>query len=240
MSGIGDMNGRVVLVSGASGGIGSAIVEQLRAAGAKVAGFDTAPPPEPDPDFVQGDVGELEDVRRAVQETAERHGRLDAVVHSAGITRDGVLWKLDEADWDLVQRVNLRGAFLLLRESVPVMRGGGNGGSVVLIGSINGSRGKFGQTAYAASKAGLIGLAKSAARETGRFGIRVNVVEPGMVRTAMTETLPEEIRQAALAEGALGSLVEPVDIARAVLYLCGDGGARVTGQVLRVDSGQYM
>jgi NAD(P)-dependent dehydrogenase (short-subunit alcohol dehydrogenase family) len=234
-----DMTGQVALVTGASGGIGSALVESFRTLGATVVGFDMAPPATEENGWVEGDVGSETDVKRAVKQVVDSHGRLDHLVHCAGVTRDGVIWKMDAADWDLVQQVNLRSAFLLLREVIPVMRAR-DGGRVVLLGSINGSRGKFGQTAYAASKAGLIGLAKSAAREAGRFGIRVNVVEPGMVKTAMTEKLPEKIRKAALDEAALGTMVETGDIARAVLFLCGQGGAAVTGQVLRVDGGQYM
>ncbi len=114
------------------------------------------------------------------------------------------------------------------------------GGRVVLIGSINGSRGKFGTSAYAASKAGLLGLAKSVARETGRFGVLVNVVEPGWVRTPLTDALPDKAREAAVAESPLGELLEPADIAAAVLFLCGPGASRITGQILRVDGGQYL
>jgi len=116
----------------------------------------------------------------------------------------------------------------------------GKGGRVVLIGSINGSRGKFGTSAYSASKAGLIGLAKSVARETGRFGILVNVIEPGWVRTPLTEALPKEIQQAAEAESVLGSLLDVSDVASAVLFLCGPGASRITGQILRVDAGQFL
>lgn len=223
------LEGRVVLVTGADGGIGGAIMTAVREAGGLAAGFDLA----------QGDIRREEDVRKAVEDTLERHGRLDCLVHSAGITRDRVLWKLAADDWDRVQQVNLRGAFLFMRYAVPVMRNAGEG-RVVLVGSINGSRGKFGQTAYAASKAGLIGLARSAARETGRFGIRVNVVEPGMVRTPMTAALPDEYVQAAIGESLLGRLAEPADIAAAVIFLCGPGGSHITGQVLRVDGGQYL
>mgnify|MGYP001546494566 CR=1 FL=1 len=229
MSGKGGLDGKVALVTGSAGGIGSAIVDSIRDAGGTAVGFD----------LDQGDVGNDDDVRRAVSGVTEAHGRLDCVVHAAGIARDQVLWKLSPEDWDQVQQVNLRSAFLLMRHAVPVMRRG-EGGRIVLIGSINGSRGKFGQTAYAASKAGLIGLARSAARETGRFGIRVNVVEPGMVRTPMTEKLPPEIIQAAEQESLLGKLAEPSDIGAAVLFLCGPGGSHITGQVLRVDGGQYL
>jgi NAD(P)-dependent dehydrogenase (short-subunit alcohol dehydrogenase family) len=151
-----------------------------------------------------------------------------------------VVWKLSAADWDQVQSVNLRGAFLLIRNVVPKMRQAQTGGRIVLIGSINGSRGKFGTAAYSASKAGLLGLAKSVARETGRFGVLVNVVEPGWVRTPLTEKVPQEIQDAALAETLVGSFLEPEDVAAAVTYLCGPGGRRITGQLLRVDGGQFL
>ena len=229
MSADDSLAGQVVLVTGAAGGIGQAIVAAIEQAGGQAVGFD----------LDQGDVGNDDDVRNAVEQTFDQHGRLDCIVHAAGITRDQVLWKLSPEDWDQVLQVNLRSAFLLLRHGVPVMRRAG-AGRFVLIGSINGSRGKFGQTAYAASKAGLIGLARSAARETGRFGIRVNVVEPGMVRTPMTATLPEPVITAAMEETLLGRLAEPEDIAASVLFLCGPGSAHITGQVIRVDGGQYL
>jgi 3-oxoacyl-[acyl-carrier protein] reductase len=110
----------------------------------------------------------------------------------------------------------------------------------VLIGSINGSRGKFGTSAYSASKAGLIGLAKSVAREVGRFGILVNVVEPGWVRTPLTEVVPQVVKDAALAESLLETFLEPADVAATVLFLCGPGATHITGQVIRVDGGQYL
>lgn len=234
-----EMEGRVAIVSGAAGGIGKAIMAELLGHGARVVGFDLLDPPDSRLDWMKGDVSVDHDVERAVLSTVQEYGRLDFIVHAAGIARDGVLWKLSEDDWDTVHRVNLKSAFLLLRHSVPVMRRAERG-SIVLIGSINGSRGKFGQTAYAASKAGLLGLAKSAARECARFHIRVNVVEPGMVNTSMTRDLPESVKEEALREVLLGRLAEPVDIARAVHFLLGDGGAHVTGQILRVDGGQYF
>jgi 3-oxoacyl-[acyl-carrier protein] reductase len=233
-----ELEGLVALVSGAAGGIGRATAEMLRECGARVVGFDLSSAGEGEELWVEGDVGDESDAARAVQAAVETHGRLDILVHAAGITRDQVLWKLPVDDWDEVLRVNLRGAYLLLREAFPAMREG-DGGRVVLLGSINGSRGKFGQTAYAASKAGLLGLARSAAKEGGRFGITVNVVEPGMVDTPMTQALPAEIRDAAVAESVLGRLAQPEDIASAIRYLCGPGGRHVTGQILRVDGGQY-
>ncbi|MEE9235950.1 MAG: SDR family NAD(P)-dependent oxidoreductase [Candidatus Acidoferrales bacterium] len=234
----GDLSGKVALVTGGSGGIGRALLRAFRAAGARGVSLDLAAAGDETP-WVKCDVTSDESVAAAVQQVFELHRRLDIVVHAAGVTRDAVLWKLPVSDWDLVHNVNLRGAFLLLRHAIPLLRRG-KGGRVVLVGSINASRGKFGLTAYASSKAGLVGLARSVARETARFGILVNVVEPGMVRTPMTDALPEEVRKEAVAESLLGRLLEPAEVAAAVLFLCGPAGAALTGQILRVDAGQYL
>jgi 3-oxoacyl-[acyl-carrier protein] reductase len=226
----------VAVVTGGSGGIGLAIMSALRATGATVISLDLTPPSTGE--WLACDVRDDASVAQAIEKVANIHGRIDVAVHAAGIARDAVVWKLAVDDWDIVQEVNLRGAFYLMRHVIPVMRRGA-AGSVVLIGSINGSRGKFGASAYAASKAGLIGLAKSVSSETGRFGIRVNVIEPGWVRTQMTDSLPGTLRQQAVNETLLGELVEPDDIAAAVVYLAG-AGRRITGQVMRVDAGQYV
>ena len=146
---------------------------------------------------------------------------------------------MTEGNWRDVLRVNLDSAYHVVRGAIPLMRARG-GGSIVLISSINGERGKFGQANYAASKAGLIGFARSVARETGRFGIRVNVVAPGMIETAMTAKLDPAVVDAAVAETALGRLGRPEDVAMAVLYLVSPMSVHVTGQVLRVDGGQLM
>lgn len=227
---------RVAIVAGGSGGIGRVIAGSLREAGARVVCLDVVAPP--DGEWIECDMSDETSVSTAVAKVSATHGRIDIAVFAAGVSHDAVVWKLPLAAWDRVQNVNLRGAFLLIHEVVPVMRA--HGGAIVLIGSINGSRGKFGTSAYAASKAGLIGLAKSVSRETGRFGIRVNVVEPGWVRTPMTETAAKEVRDQALAETLLGEFVEPEDVASAVLFLTGPGSQRITGQILRVDSGQYL
>jgi 3-oxoacyl-[acyl-carrier protein] reductase len=225
--------GKVAVVTGGSGGIGRSILEALAEAGATAVNLD-----------VQGadvfcDLRDDASVEQAVREVMARHERIDIAVHSAGLSRDGVVWKLSVEEWDLVHQVNLRGAFLLLRHAVPALRAGG-GGRIVLIGSINGSRGKFGTAAYAASKAGLLGLAKSVSRETGRLGITVNVIEPGWVSTPLTDAYPEAVREQAIAETLLGELVEPADVAATVVFLCGPGARHMTGQILRVDAGQYL
>lgn len=234
-----ELSGQVAVVTGGSGGIGTAIMNALRGAGALAISLDLSPPPSHEAPFIKCNVRDDASVAAAVAQVAQQHQRLDLAIHAAGVSREGVVWKLSLEDWDLIQSVNLRGAFLLLRHAIPVMRRG-SGGRCVLIGSINGSRGKFGTSAYSASKAGLIGLAKSVARETGRFGILVNVVEPGWVRTPLTDALPREIRDAAVAETPLGKLVEPSDVAASVLFLCGAGASHITGQILRVDGGQYL
>ena len=239
MNQAGELSGQVAVVTGGAGGIGVAILRALQAAGAQVMCLDVAEPAAGIATWVKCDVREDASVAAAVQQVEKQCGRLDIVVHAAGVSRDAVVWKMAVEDWDLVQAVNLRGAFLLMRHTIPLMRQT-QGGRIVLIGSINGSRGKFGTSAYSASKAGLLGLAKSVARETGRFGILVNVVEPGWVRTPLTDAVPAHIREAAAAESVLGTLLDPEDVAGAVLYLCGPAGRRVTGQVLRVDGGQFL
>ncbi|MGB9105908.1 MAG: SDR family NAD(P)-dependent oxidoreductase [Terriglobales bacterium] len=229
---------KIAVVTGGSGAIGSAIVAALKQQGAHAVSLDVAQP-EPGGLYQACDVGSDASVSSALAAVQREYGRLDLVVHAAGISREGVLWKLAVEDWDVVQRVNLRGAFLLLRHAIPLMRAGG-GGRIVLIGSINGSRGKFGTAAYSASKAGLIALAKTAAREVARFGILINVVEPGWVLTPLTQSMPQDIQNAALAESLLGSFVEPADVAAAVAFLCGPGARQITGQILRVDGGQSL
>ena len=239
MTSANELAGKTAIVTGGSGGIGSAIIRSLQQAGAVATSLDLSPPPDNDIAWLRCDVRSDGSVSSAVQQFFGQHGQLDLVVHAAGISREAVVWKLKVEDWDLTQEVNLRGAFLLLRHSIPLIRQG-QGGRVVLIGSINGSRGKFGTSAYSASKAGLLGLAKSVARETGRFGILVNVVEPGWVRTPLTEALPSDARKAAEAESVLGTLLEVSDVAEAVRFLCGPGANRITGQILRVDAGQFL
>ncbi len=227
-------------MTGGAGGIGAAVAARLVEAGARVACLDRPGSAEVEATTpLPCDLREPRAVAAAFAGLDAAFGRLDVVVHAAGITRDGVLWKLSDEDWSEVLRVNLDSAFLVLREAVPRLRRAG-GGSIVLVSSINGERGKFGQANYAASKAGLNALARTAARELGGFGIRVNAVAPGLIRTGMTGALPDEVRERAAAEAVLGRTGEPDDVARAILFLVSDLARHVTGQVLRVDGGQLI
>ena len=235
-----DVRGRVAVVTGGAGAIGAAICARLIEGGATVFCLDRPGQAAPaGATAIQCDVADAAAVDAALAGVDRAAGRLDIVVHAAGITRDARLWKATAEDWNLVMATNLSSAFHLLHAAVPLMRRTGSG-AVVLISSINGERGKVGQSSYAASKAGLNALARTAARELGAFGIRVNAVAPGWINTPMTAAVPEEARQRAVAESPLGRLGEPDDVARATMFLVSDLGRHVTGQVLRVDGGQLI
>jgi len=234
------LEGRVALVAGGGGGIGRAVSTLLLAAGARVASLDRADHPAPAGVLSRTcDLADSAQASAAVAAVVRELGHLDLLVHCAGVTRDGLLFKLTDEDWRAVLATNLDSAFYLLRAAVPALRAAG-GGAVVLVSSINGERGKLGQANYAASKGGLNALARTAARELGRFGIRVNAVAPGWIETPLTARLPAELRQRALEETALERLGRPEDVAGAVLFLCSELGRHVTGQVLRVDGGQLI
>jgi 3-oxoacyl-[acyl-carrier protein] reductase len=238
------LDGKVTLVAGGSGDIGAAIVGLYSQAGAKVLSVDlsdrTPQSSNPHPfTFIPCDISEPEQVQALMTRVKSDHGRLDVVVHSAGITRDRVLWKMSDEEWSKVLKVNLDSAFYLLRAAAPLLRETG-GGAVVLVSSITAQRGKFGQTNYAASKAGMIALGKTAALELGRFGIRVNAVAPAWIETKMTQGVPGHIRQHELEISPLGRLGQPEDVARVVLFLGSDMSRHVNGQVIRVDGGQVM
>jgi len=239
------LNGKVALVTGASGGVGSAVCERLRHDGAIVVGLarsygSAASGTDGPVHRWHCDVGEDADVAGTIASIGERFGRLDVVVHCAAAPQGNVVWKLPVAEWDRILRVNLRSAFLLAHHAIPLIRNGGTGGRIVLVGSTTGSAGRFGQCAYAASKAGLHGFAKSVAREVASHDILVNVVEPGITRTAMSLAMPDSLREQAIAQTPLGRMAEPADVAALIGFLCGAGGRHITGQILRVDGGEYM
>ena len=233
------LDGAVALVTGGAGGIGAAVLELLASAGATTVSADAAHAGNGDLDRMPCDVSDPDAVNALVESVVAERGGLDVLVHCAGVTRDGVLWKLSDADWSQVLAVNLDSAFYLLRAAAPYLRRSERG-AAVLVSSINGERGKFGQANYAASKAGLLGLARSAARELGRDGVRVNVIAPGFIATPMTASLPAEFQAQAVAETVLGRPGRPEDVASAALFLCSDLARHITGQVLRVDGGQLI
>ncbi len=231
---------KVAIVAGGAGGIGSAIVRRFVEAGARVVVVDRPGTTAPDgATLVPCDISDASAVEKCFEMFEKPSSRLDILVHAAGITRDGVLWKMSAEAWNQVLRVNLDSAFYLLRGAAPLLRSSGEG-SVILVTSINGERGKFGQTNYAASKAGLIGLGRTAAREMGAFGVRVNMISPGMIRTPLTEALPADVRKLAEDESVLKRMGEPDDVARVALFLASPMSRHVTGQVLRVDGGQLI
>ena len=234
------LDGRLALVAGGGGSIGRAVGAVLLEAGARVVSLDREERPgPPGARSLVCDLTRADEVEASVAQALGEETRLHLVVHCAGTTKDALLWKMSPADWRAVMETNLDPAFYLLRSTIPALRAA-DGGAVVLVSSINGERGKAGQANYAASKAGLNTLARTAARELGRFDIRVNAVAPGWIETSMTADLPETLRDRALQETALGRLGEPEDVAGAVLFLCSSLGRHVTGQVLRVDGGQLI
>jgi len=232
--------GKVALVAGGAGAIGSSIASRLRDAGATVLSIDRPGHTGPAGTRTIGcDVSQPSAVRGLLEDVARDPGRLDILVHCVGIANDSVVWKMSDEAWTSVLDTNLDSAFYLVRGAVPLMRAAG-GGAITLISSINGERGKLGLSNYSASKAGLNALARTVAREVGRFGIRVNAVAPGWIETPLIENIAPEWKQRAIDETALGRLGAPDDVARAVLFLCSDLSRHVTGQVLRVDGGQLI
>jgi 3-oxoacyl-[acyl-carrier protein] reductase len=236
------LEGRQALVTGGSRGIGRAIVGVLSAAGASVtlsyrSGREEAEQvaSESGARAVQADVSDADQARALVEEA----GELDILVNNAGVTRDGLIARMPDADWETVLDTNLGGTFFTCRA---VARGmmRRRSGSIVNVTSVVGLHGNSGQTNYAASKAGIIGLTKSLARELGSRGVRVNAVAPGYVDTRLTQELPEELRQLMLANTPLGRLGDPQDIAGAVRFLCSDEASFITGEVLLVDGGLGM
>jgi len=234
--------GKRVLVTGASKGIGRAIAQELARAGATVvvgyrSGQDDAEAlaTEIGGAAVQADVSSPEDARRLVDEA----GDLDVLVNNAGLTRDGLLARMSDDDWRTVLETNLSSVFYTCRAVTrPMMKR--RAGAIVNISSIVGVHGNWGQTNYAASKAGIIGFTKSLARELGSRNIRANVVAPGYVKTQLTEVLPEEATAAMIGNTPLGRVAEPKEVAGAVRFLASDDASFITGEVLLVDGGLGM
>ena len=236
------LDGKTALVTGASRGIGKAIALELGRAGANVVlsyhtGRDEAEAvaAEIGGRAVEADVSDAASAKALV----EQAGELDILVNNAGLTRDGVLARMSDDDWRAVIDTNLSSVFYTCRAAArPMMKR--RGGAIVNVSSIVGVHGNWGQTNYAASKAGIIGFTKSLARELGSRNVRANVVAPGYVRTRLTDVLPEEATKAMLDATPLGRLGDAEDVAGAVRFLCADEARFVTGAVLLVDGGLGM
>ena len=234
--------GKTALVTGGSRGIGAAIVRELAAAGANVvfgyrSGADEASAlaGEVGARAVQADVSSPAEAARLVGEA----GDVDVLVNNAGLTRDGLLARMSDDDWREVVETNLSSVFYTCRAVTrPMMKK--RSGSIVNVSSIVGLHGNWGQTNYAASKAGIVGFTKSLARELGSRGVRANVVAPGYVQTRLTDVIPDEAKTMMLQNTPLGRIGEPSDVARAVRFLCSDEASFITGEVLLVDGGLGM
>ena len=188
---------------------------------------------------IKADVASYDDARNMVKTVIETFGQLDIMVCNAGINWDGVIWKMTEKQWDTVINVNLKGYFNYNKAAAMVFKDQ-RSGKIVNISSINGLRGKFGQTNYSASKGGEIAMSKTLARELGKFNVNVNVVAPGMVMTEMALNIPPEFLNKAVDETVLGRVASPEDCAHVVVFLCSDRARHITGEVIQVDGGQYI
>jgi 3-oxoacyl-[acyl-carrier protein] reductase len=242
--------GRVAVVTGGAKGIGRAVTRSLAGGGAKVvvSGRDAAALEEACDETrraggealaVTADVSKKEDADALCERTLQAFGKADILINNAGVTRDGLLLRMSDEDWDLVLDTNLKGAFHCIRAFArPMVRQ--RWGRIVSVSSVIGIIGNAGQANYAASKAGLIGLTKAVAKELASRHITVNTVAPGFVETAMTGSLGEKVREGLMAQIPLGRLGSPEDVANAVAFLCSEEAAYVTGQVLTVDGGMVM
>lgn len=244
------LSDKVAIVTGASRGIGRSIALALAAQGAKVVvsarnaealseltaeikgrGGDAL--------AVVGDVAVEEDANNLVKQAVDTYGQVDVLVNNAGITRDGLLLRMKNEDWDAVLDTNLKGAFLCTRAAAKVMSKQ-RSGRIINISSVVGEMGNAGQANYCASKAGLLGLTKSVAREMARRNITVNAITPGFIVTDMTEDMSDKARETMTEQIPLGRLGAAEDIANAVIFLASDQSAYITGQVLGVNGGMYM
>ncbi len=247
---MGELTGKTAIVTGAARGIGRVVAEELARNGANVAVCDlqkewlaeTVEAIEAlgvQAHSIAVDVSNSEDVNRAVDETAEVLGGLDILVNNAGITKDGLLIRMSDEDWDAVLNVNLKGTFLFTRAAAKLMMKSRQG-VIVNIASIIGLIGNAGQCNYAASKAGVIALTKSSARELAGRNIRVNAIAPGFIESKMTEVLTDDVKQKMLEAIPMKRFGVPADVAKAVLFLSTESSAYLTGQVLSVNGGMFM
>ena len=244
------LNGKTALVTGAAQGIGRDIALALANDGADVAicdvNLDAAQKTAADIEAkgrkslaLKANVASSAEVTAMIDQIIEKFGKIDILVNNAGITRDGLILRMKDEDWDLVLSINLKGAFLCTKSALKYMSKQ-RGGTIINIASIVGAMGNAGQANYVASKAGLIGLTKTIAREYANRGITANAVAPGFIDTAMTQALPENVRSELAKQIPLGKLGTPEDVANAVRFLASPWASYITGQVIHVNGGMYM
>ena len=241
---------KVAIITGSAQGIGLATAELLCREGAKVVLVDvdqtmvtrsaeTLAASGAQTLGLKADVTKFEDCEAVVKATLEKFGKIDILVNNAGITKDNLIMRMSEGDWDLVLDVNLKGAFNFTKAAIrPMLKA--RSGRIINIASVIGQEGNAGQANYAASKGGLIALTKSCAREFGSRNILCNAIAPGFIRTRLTEVIPQEFKDKLLEKIVLGRIGEPVEVARAVLFLSSDDSSYITGHVLGVNGGGYM
>ena len=239
---------KVTLITGAAGGIGTAIARLFAGEGSDLVLWDLVPVDNLASEIISLgrkvlgttlDISDLDAVEDAVKEAENKMGKIDVLINNAGITRDNLIFRMKPEEWDAVLKVNLYGAFNCLKV-VGRLMAKKRGDSIVNISSVIGLRGNAGQANYGASKAGLIGLTKSAAREFARFGIRVNALAPGYIQTPMTEKLTPEQKNEILKMIPLAGLGQPEDVAKGALFFASSLSGYVTGEVLRIDGGFAM
>jgi 3-oxoacyl-[acyl-carrier protein] reductase len=245
------LSGKVALITGSARGIGRAIAERFCAEGATIVvndvGSDAGARETLAALEASGgkgtvemfDVSDAAQVDAAVKNILEAHGRIDILVNNAGITRDNLLLRMSEEEFDAVLRVNLKGTYLLTKAVTRHMMKQ-RIGRVVNISSVVGMMGNAGQSNYAAAKAGIIGFTKAAARELAARNITVNAIAPGFIRTAMTAALPEAVQKGFMAQIPLGRFAEPQEVAELALFLASDAASYITGQVIGINGGMYM
>jgi 3-oxoacyl-[acyl-carrier protein] reductase len=248
---MGLLDGRNAIVTGSARGLGLAMAERFGAEGARVvlSDVDAAALEEAqhklsadglEVSAIPADVTDSDAVAALVRHCADSWGSVDVMVNNAGVTRDGVLRKMSTEDFLRVIEVHLLGGWLGTKMASLQMREQGTGGSVINISSMSGKVGNPGQTNYSAAKAGLIGLTKAAAKEGARYGIRVNAIQPGFIRTAMTDQMPSDVLSERIAEIPLGRIGEPADVANAAVFLASDLSSYLTGTTIEVSGGRNI